>query len=190
LTKTALNFSTQMIVILHMKPSFIKITGLALALTASAYACNCGCHDHGKEGTGHEKATTTESAETTVKKIIVSGNDTMQFDNKSIELKAGEKTIITFKNSGNLPKEAMGHNLVILKPGTDPVKFGNAAISAKETEYIPQDEENKALVIAHTKILGPGEEESIEVTLEAGEYPYTCTFPGHANLMKGVITVK
>jgi len=175
-----------------MKFTSFKIVGIALALSVSAYACNCGCKDQGKDHK-HKTDATTETVKTKAsagEAIVITGNDTMQFDKTAIEIKAGEPIKIVFKNGGNLPKVAMGHNLVILKPGTDPIAFGGAAASAKDTEYIPQDEANKALVVANTKVLGPGEEDTIEVTLEAGEYPFVCSFPGHAAIMKGVITAK
>jgi azurin len=48
-------------------------------------------------------------------------------------------------------------------------------------------------VIAHTKLLGGGESESVSVSLaklKAGEtYAYFCTFPGHAALMKGTLAI-
>ena len=69
-----------------------------------------------------------------------------------------------------MPKEAMGHNLVILKPDTDKATFAMAGITNKET-YLPSDDENKAKIEAATAILGPGEEEVITFTAgEPGEY--------------------
>jgi azurin len=37
------------------------------------------------------------------KKITITGNDTMQFDLKSFEVKSGEKVELTFKNVGKNP---------------------------------------------------------------------------------------
>ena len=48
-------------------------------------------------------------------KITITGNDKMQFDIKEFTVKPGEKVELTFKNVGELPKLAMGHNLVILR---------------------------------------------------------------------------
>lgn len=122
--------------------------------------------------------------------IEITANDTMQFNSKAFEVAAGKEVTLVFKNLGKLPKAAMGHNVVILKPGTQPATYGMAAVSAAATEYIPQDDANKALVIAHTKMLGPGEDDTITFTLEPGEYPFVCSFPGHFALMNGVITAK
>jgi azurin len=49
-----------------------------------------------------------------------------------------------------------------------------------------------AKIIAQTKLLGPGETDTIDFTAPAqpGEYPFLCTFPGHFALMKGKLVVK
>ncbi len=169
-----------------MKNTF-KVIGLAVALTSFTYACDCGCKAK-KEAGSEEKAPVTATA--VANEVVVKGDDTMKFDVTEIEVKAGEPTKIIFKNVGALPKVAMGHNLVILKPGSDVAKFGMGAASAAATEYIPEDEALKSMIVANTKVLGPGEEDTIEVTLEAGEYPFLCSFPGHFAMMKGTITVK
>jgi azurin len=48
-------------------------------------------------------------------------------------------------------------------------------------------------VIAHTKIIGAGEKDSVTFDvskLNAGPYAFFCTFPGHISMMKGTITLK
>ena len=61
----------------------------------------------------------------------------------------------------------------------------------KLMERIPQDEANKKKILAHTKLLGPGEEDSVIFTAPSpGKYEYLCTFPGHFGIMRGVLTVK
>jgi azurin len=50
-----------------------------------------------------------------------------------------------------------------------------------------------ARVIAHTKVIGGGETDSVTFStaaLKAGEaYSYFCSFPGHSALMKGTLTL-
>src|SRR5690606_31546960 len=53
----------------------------------------------------------------------VEGNDKMQFDVNLINVKAGKTVEITLKNVGSMSIESMGHNLVILTPGTDIATF-------------------------------------------------------------------
>ena len=125
------------------------------------------------------------------KKITITGNDTMQFDLKSFEVKAGEKVELTFKNVGKIPKIAMGHNLVVLKKGISAVAFGQKAMGAGANANNALPESVKDDTIAANKLLGPDENETITFTApEAGDYEYVCTFPGHFALMRGVMKVK
>lgn len=137
---------------------------------------------------------TEETKKTEVKadrEIVVTCNDAMQFDKKTIDVKVGETVKITLKNIGQAPKVAMGHNLVILKAGSNFTAFAQKAAAAAANEYIPQDAASKAMVLVHTKLLGPGETDSIIFKAPAaGKYEYLCSFPGHFALMKGVITAK
>lgn len=123
--------------------------------------------------------------------IELSGNDTMQFDNKAFDVPVGKEITLVFTNKGALPKAAMGHNVVILTPGSDVMGFGAGAVAAAGTDYVPQSGPLAEKVVAHTKLLGPGESDTITFKLDApGEYPFICSFPGHYALMRGVITAK
>ncbi len=115
----------------------------------------------------------------------------MKFNITRIEAKPGEALKIVFKNMGTLPKEAMGHNWVLLAKGTDVMAFSTAAMQARATEYIPAALANQ--VIAHSKLLGPKQTDEISFTVpsESGDYPYVCSFPAHAMAgMRGVLVVK
>lgn len=123
--------------------------------------------------------------------IEMTGNDQMQYDKKAITVTEGDNVTIKLKHVGKLPKAAMGHNVVILKPGTAMPAFAMKCAPAAANDYIPQDAESKALIVAHTKMIGGGEETSMTFTAPAaGEYPYLCTFPGHFGVMNGKLTVK
>lgn len=123
--------------------------------------------------------------------VTIEANDAMKFTVVRIEASPGEELKVVLKNAGTLPKEAMGHNWVLLKKGTDVMTFSTTAMQAKATDYIPAALAGQ--VIAHTKLLGP--KQSDEVTFKAptepGEYTYICSFPAHAMAgMKGVLVVK
>ena len=123
--------------------------------------------------------------------VTVNCNDQMKFDKEAIEVKAGEKVKIIVKNIGKLPKVAMGHNLVILKKGEEIAPFAMKVMTARESDFIPVDDATKAKMLAHSKLLGPAETDTITVTFkEPGVYNYLCSFPGHFGSMKGKITVK
>lgn len=124
--------------------------------------------------------------------VTVAANDMMKFDVVRIDAKPGEELKIVLKNNGSQPKATMGHNLVVLKAGTDVQAFVNAGIPAGlDKDFIAPAMADK--VIAKTKMLGARESDEItfKAPAEAGEYPYVCTFLGHAALgMKGVLVVQ
>ena len=125
--------------------------------------------------------------------VSVSANDQMKFDTTDISATVGQTVVLTLTNDGSLPKAAMAHNIVVLKPGTDVDAFIQSASAAPHAAsgYLPDDAQADRIV-AHTKLLGPGEEDTITFTPPAaGVYEYVCTFPGHtAAGMRGKITVQ
>lgn len=121
--------------------------------------------------------------------LVILGNDQMKFDLDELEVYEGQKVTLTLKHSGKMPKEVMGHNWVLLQSGVKVSQFANAAMSAKETDYVPADKMSE--VIAYTKLIGGGEEVTIEfVAPSKGSYDYICSFPGHYSIMKGKLIVK
>lgn len=122
--------------------------------------------------------------------IALLGHDNMTYTGgDSFEAKVGGEINLTLKNAGKLPIESMGHNLVVLKPGIDHAEFGGQSFKAKANDYIPAAYSSS--IIAHTKLLGPGESDKITFKIEeAGDYTFVCSFPGHFGTMKGKIIVK
>ena len=126
-----------------------------------------------------------------VRTIEIIGTEDMKFSVTNIAAKPGEQLRVRLVSKGAMPKIAMAHNFVLLKKGVNQTDFINASVQARTTEYIPADK--KADVIASTTLAGAGE--TVEVTFKVptapGEYPYLCTFPGHAQAgMRGTLTVK
>lgn len=136
-----------------------------------------------------EPATAAAPAAAGPRTIEITANDSMKYNLNSISLAVGEEVRLSLINIGSMPKQAMAHNIVVLKPGTDTAGFATAA-AAVPPEYIP--EALVGQVIAHTKMLGPKQTDSIVVKFtEPGEYPFLCSFPAHYQVgMKGVITVR
>jgi azurin len=114
----------------------------------------------------------------------------MKYDVTANTAAPGQKITITLTNAGKLPKVAMAHNLVLLKAGADAAAFAAAGMLHQETGYIPP--ELSGQVLAATKLLGPGETDTITFTAPAaGTYDFICTYPGHLLAgMRGTLTVK
>ncbi|WP_335966312.1 azurin [Galbibacter sp. PAP.153] len=138
-----------------------------------------------QESTSASKASDAEEDQNTV---VITANDMMKFNKSEIRVKAGQKVTITLKHVGKLDKKVMGHNLVILKQDVDLVEFATAATAATENDYIP---EGTDAVVAHTKLLGGGESDTIEFEAPApGTYDFLCSFPGHFAAMQGKFIVE
>lgn len=121
--------------------------------------------------------------------VVIEGTDQMTYNVTAFTVKSGETVKLTLKHVGALPKTVMGHNVVVLAAGEDVDAFTMAAAQAYDTEYFPAAYEDK--VLAKTKLLGPGESETVEFTAPApGTYVYVCTFPGHNLMMRGTMTVE
>jgi len=118
--------------------------------------------------------------------VRIEAQDNMMFNTARIEV-SGNTIKLELKHTGQLAKNVMGHNLVVLQPGTDPIAWAAGTFSMVDTDYVPPDDET---VIAATKLLGGGEVDLIEFEVPGpGEYPFVCSFPGHAAIMKGVLVV-
>lgn len=123
--------------------------------------------------------------------VEIVSTDDMKYNVTTIEAKPGEELRIQLTAKGTMPKIAMSHNVVVLQLGTDAMKFVNAGMTSRDTDFIAP--ELKGQVIAATKLAGNGEtvEMTFTVPEKPGEYPFVCTFPGHfAAGMKGTLVVK
>ncbi len=122
----------------------------------------------------------------THQKIILSTKEGLMFDQAELTAAADKPVALLFKNP-----DLLQHNVVFGQPGSyDKL---NAAALAQLTQpdaiannYVPKIPE----VIASSRLLNAGESEILKFTLKAGDYPYVCTFPGHAVVMRGVLKVK
>lgn len=180
----------------------MKKTFLAPAVAAMFFLAACGGNQNSDSASEAGTETTTETPssadETTASvpgienvevtaHIQLEGDDNMKYNKDLFRIKAGEEVQLTLKNVGELPVESMGHNVVILAPGTDVAAFGGEA--AKAADHIPATFTSS--IVAHTKLLGPGEEDTITFTVdEPGVYEFVCSFPGHWGTMRGKIVAE
>lgn len=180
----------------------IKLTFFLAGISFILLSCGGGERTANDTATNNENMTapaatespapaTSDNAATEgeVVELSIEGNDQMQFNKKEFKVKAGQTVRLTLTHVGKMPKNAMGHNFVLLQQGVDLTAFGQKAAEALETDYIPESE--KGNIIAHTKLLGGGESDTIEFTApEKGTYEFLCSFPGHYALMRGVFIVE
>tara|TARA_B100000963_G_scaffold184843_1_gene160668 strand:+ start:2552 stop:3025 length:474 start_codon:yes stop_codon:yes gene_type:complete len=118
--------------------------------------------------------------------IIINSYDNMFFDKKELNIKANEEINLILNHNGKMKKEIMGHNFVILKKDIDVDNFARKAFMSKKTDYIPKTNET----IAYTKLIGGGQSDTITFTIkETGKYNYICSFPGHYQVMNGILNV-
>jgi azurin len=142
-------------------------------------------------GCGRPEAPSTAAVPADGRRAIeLTANDSMKFNLTELHAKPGEALRITLRNTGQMPKQAMAHNWVLLKSMSEAElnAFGLSA-SAKAPDYMPAD---RSAVLAATKLVGARESDTIEITAPAtpGEYPFLCTFPGHFAIMKGKLIVE
>lgn len=121
----------------------------------------------------------------------IDSNDAMRFDRDLIEISAQcEQFTLTLTHSGSLPVAAMGHNWVLAEESDIPAVAADAVAAGASAGYLAADDER---VIAHTRMLGGGETDSVTfdvALLDAdGEYGFFCSFPGHSALMRGRVVL-
>lgn len=165
---------------------YVLTTALAFSLLVS-----CGGEKKEKEGFSYDRTSTskeTKNSNSDVANIVITGDDLMKFNKTEIKAKAGQKVKLTLRHVGKLDKNIMGHNVVILKEGTDVIDFATKAATQRDNDYIPKDTN---AVIAHTKMIGAGEVAVVEFTApKAGTYDFLCSFPAHYAMMKGKFIVE
>lgn len=136
-------------------------------------------------------ASCSHAPEAPPKEVKITANDKMKYDLTAFEVKPGQKVSVTLTNIGTSPKASMGHNFILLKPNTNVQKFLDDGSMHAAQDYIAPEFAKD--VIANTKLLGPGESDTITFTAPfvPGDFVFLCAFPGHyAAGMHGIMTVK
>ena len=147
---------------------------------------SCG-NEPKKEKFSYERVKVEEKTETNSNLLVLNSNDQMLFDKSVLKAKAGEEVNLLLNHTGQIGKEFMGHNFVLLKKDVDVIDFATKAMIARDSDYIPEGNET----IAYTKMIGGGESDTIVFDApEKGTYNYICSFPGHYGIMKGILIVK
>lgn len=112
----------------------------------------------------------------------------MRYDRTEIYALPGQKVRIVFKNP-----DAMDHNMILTQPDTS----GGVAAAALKMETTGEGTKKEwnpggDNIIWATGMLAHNETQTVEFTvpMKQGDYVYLCTFPGHAQLMRGTLKVR
>ncbi|HET7663929.1 MAG TPA: azurin [Rhodanobacteraceae bacterium] len=121
----------------------------------------------------------------------IEGNDMMQYDKSEIVVPKSCSTFtVTLKHTGKLPRAAMGHDWVLTTKANEKAVLADAAKAGLANGYLKPGDKR---VIAHTKLIGGGESDSVTFktsALKNGPFVFFCSFPGHETMMHGTLTVK
>ncbi|MGY0651288.1 azurin [Luteimonas sp. A537] len=123
--------------------------------------------------------------------VAIEGNDMMKFNLSSISVPSTcSEFTINLTHTGQLPEAAMGHNVVVTA-SSDMAGVAADGISAGASAgYLKAGDDR---IIAATEMIGGGESTSVTFDVskikDGGPYQFFCSFPGHAALMKGTISV-
>ena len=110
--------------------------------------------------------------------------DKMLYDIKEFNVETGKSVILTFKN-----KDFPPHNLLIVKPGKAD-EVANLAIALGNDGFGKQWRPDTPMILWGSTMIDYDEETVLSFTAPSpGDYPYVCTFPGHAMMMRGVMKV-
>lgn len=159
---------------------FLKTAGLTSGLFAGAAVLTaCG-------GGGTPAPAQPAPGGAAVTLDIGSKGDELAYDKTALQAPAGSKITLNFKNNSN-PAANLLHNWVLVKPGTADGVAADGIAAGEANDYLKASDDR---VLAHAKMVKGGDSSSVTFDAPAaGAYDYICTFPGHAVLMKGVLTI-
>ena len=124
--------------------------------------------------------------------VTVDSTDQMSYNTKEIVIDKSCKTFtVNLTHSGSLPKNVMGHNWVLSKTADMAGVATDGMAAGLDKNYL---KDGDTRIIAHTKIIGAGEKDSVTFDVSklnpAETYEFFCTFPGHNSMMKGSVVLK
>ncbi|QOW22802.1 azurin [Novilysobacter avium] len=120
--------------------------------------------------------------------VDLEGTDAMKYNLSEIDVSKSCKSFtINLKHTGKLPRNVMGHNVVIAKPADMKGIDADGMKAGIDADYVKAGDSR---VIAHSKLIGGGETTSVSfdpAKLADAPYSFFCSFPGHSAMMKGAI---
>ena len=111
--------------------------------------------------------------------------DKMMYDLKEFSVETGRLVSLQFVN-----KDLAPHNLLIVKPGKAD-EVSNLAISLAEDGQKKEWRPDTPLILWGSKMINQNQSDEIIFNApDPGIYPFICTYPGHSQMMRGIMKVK
>jgi len=121
----------------------------------------------------------------------IEGSYAMQFNKSTITVPKTCKSFkVTLTHTGTLPVTAMGHNWVLSRADDEAGVIADGMKAGAANSY---ENPGDRRIIAHTKLIGAGQSDTTTINVAAlkadEKYAFFCTFPGHAALMHGTLSL-
>jgi azurin len=123
-----------------------------------------------------------------VREMNLQAGNALQYAQKELRAKAGEGIALLFENPDIMP-----HNFVLIATGAEEKVSELSAKMVAEPDgyarhYVPETSD----VLCYSRMLDPGQKTTVYFNAPKvpGRYTYLCSFPGHAQLMRGVLVVE
>lgn len=116
---------------------------------------------------------------------IETDGDLLEFKPKRLSCPAGAHVRLTFRHTGKYV--SFEHNWVLILPRSFDAVTAGALAAGEEKGWLPRGDKR---ILAATPMCGKGQVAMVEfVAPAAGDYPFICSYPGHAQSMWGVLHV-
>ncbi len=115
--------------------------------------------------------------------FTLDAGNTVAFSQQKLTAEAGSKITVTFTNKSTDKQ----YNWVLSQPGKMLRVVTDGQSQGSSSGYVVPNDPN---VIAHTKLLKPGESDTITFNAPPpGSYPFFCTYPGFYTRLNGTLII-
>jgi azurin len=115
---------------------------------------------------------------------VSTGESVPRFEKNDYTVKAGQVVSLNFHNRSTVGHR---HNWVLVAPGTAKTVDREARQAGADRLWIPNSKD----ILAYVMMTDPGVSRIMvfRAPRVAGDYPFFCSFPGHAAVMNGLLHV-
>jgi azurin len=117
--------------------------------------------------------------------LVETNGDLLEYKQKTLTCVAGAHVRLTFRHTGKYV--SFEHNWVLILPGSFDAVTAGALAAGEQKGWLQRGDQR---ILAATPMCGKGQVAMVEfVAPAAGDYPFICSYPGHAQSMWGVLHV-